>query len=336
MKYGNVIEQLYQQANPIIKYKIDKELYQKDMTIDQYMSLEDDPISYWLNVYNRREIHGRKDDAYENAIGKLLEYGLTKEHEPFHQQYGYILENKYWQADQSFQGLLMKSVVYPFLIRGGYLDHPCIKEFLMNRIQTIESTIEKYGYDFEDILCKRPKKYKDQFIFKVDITKEWLPTIYDLYAFAFYPNKDDEVSDRIEKIVTYLLDDRYQQIPENAYIYDSTKKYYYAAGNVYHACMKQERKILMIYLLSHFNAAGNSHMFISALDNLLTCQRDDGFYVLDKSLLVEKKDRYHLYAGGHMGLGEERKSKNWLKIESTFWVLRILFNVERNSEDISL
>ncbi len=42
--------------------------------------------------------------------------------------------------------------------------------------------------------------------------------------------------------------------------------------------------------------------------------------------------------GGAYGIGRgTKKSKSWLKkIESTFWVLRILFNVEQNSEDISL
>lgn len=63
---------------------------------------------------------------------------------------------------------------------------------------------------------------------------------------------------------------------------------------------------------------------------MLSNRRDDGFYELNKSLIKEKKDSYYIYSGSHMGLGEKGTHKNWVKIESTFWMLKILLNLDNN------
>ncbi|MCM1991446.1 hypothetical protein [Oceanirhabdus seepicola] len=334
-QYGKVLQELYDISNPIIKYKIDKEFYGKDnISIEQYISFEDSSIKYWLNTYNSDKIHGREDCAYENSIAKLLEYGLTKNDQTFNQLFSILLEDEHWKVDTSFEGILMKTVKYPFLIRAGYYDNKHINSYFHDRLQKIEKAIETYGYDFKDINNKIPQKYKDQFIFKFNNKLESLPTFYDLYAFAFYPHNNADTTRRIEKIVQYLLDEKFQNIPKKAYIHDIEKKRYYAAGNVYHACMIEERKLLTIFLLSHFKTVGGNDLFMNELKKLLSYRCHDGFYEFDKSLIKEKKDGYYIYSGSHMGLGEKRSNTNWRKIESTFWMLKILLNLETNNIEV--
>jgi len=331
-KYGKLTQELYEVCNPIIKYRIDKEFYEKDnISLNQYISFKDNLLDYWLNIYNRNKIHGRKDCVFENSIAKLLEFGLTKDNQKFDKLYSYLLEDKYWQEDNSFEGIVMKTVMYPFLIRAGYFDNKNVSSFFIDRLGIIEKTIENYKYDFEDLNSKTPKKYKEKFIFKINSKSESLPTIYDLYAFTYYPNNNSDITRRIEKIVQYLLDGRFQSIPKKAYIYDATKKRYYAVGNVYHACMIEKRKLLTIYMLSHFKAVGGSDFFMNELKKLISYRDEDGFFEFDKSLIKEKKNSYYMYAGAHMGLGEKRRKKNWRKIESTFWMLKILLNLENNN-----
>ncbi len=249
-KHGKLVRELYDISNPIIKYNIDKEWYRKEgISIEHYISFEEEPLNYWLNVYNLKKIHGRKDCTYENSIAKLLDFGLTRENNVFDKLYSYLLEDKHWHQDFSFDGILMKTVKYPFLIRAGYWNNKNVNSFFMNRLEKIEKTIKKYGYVFEG-----SRKYKDQFVFEFVNQLESLPTIYDLYAYAYYPKNDTNITNRIEKIIEYILDEKYQQIPKKAYIYDSNKKRYYAVGNVYHACMIEGRKLLYLYLLSHFKA----------------------------------------------------------------------------------
>jgi len=38
---------------------------------------------------------------------------------------------------------------------------------------------------------------------------------------------------------------------------------------------------------------------------------------------VEQRNRYYLYCGAHMGLGENRRTRRWREIESTFRMLNI-------------
>jgi hypothetical protein len=327
-KNKQVIDELYAISNPILKHLIEKDFYKKETQLSAEL-INNDLVQYWLNIFDGNGIHGGKDTYFENAISKLLLFGLTSANKEFDNVFSPMLEANYWTDDVSFNNQLNKIVLYPFLIRAGYLDNNYIKNFLEERIILIENFIKKYGYNFEAQKMKRPQKYNDEFIFANDITQEWFPTIYDLYAFAFYPIRDDKIYSRIEKIVEYLIDEKFQNIPDPAFLYDESNKRYYAAGQVFCACMKEDRKLLMLFLLSHFKASSKSVLFKSELKKLLATNKD-GFYEFDKSVIKEKKDSYFIYSGGHMGLGEKRSGKNWQKIESTYWMLKILNNIELN------
>ena len=43
-------------------------------------------------------------------------------------------------------------------------------------------------------------------------------------------------------------------------------------------------------------------------------------------MIAEKKDAY-VHNGGHMNAGENKKSKNYAEIISTYWMERILANI---------
>ncbi|MDF2822578.1 MAG: hypothetical protein K0R15_3026 [Clostridiales bacterium] len=340
-KHNKLLNELYDLANPIIKYRIDTEIFGKENTS---IDLEDKTIKYWLNTYKYNEIrecyekslemflftHGSTDGLYENSIAKLLDFGLTKDNPEFDRRFGFLLEDRCWQENNSFEGILTKTVRYPFLIRAGYSDNESIANYFENRLVKIEKTIQKYGYDFENKKRKKTKKYENEFVFKMSVF-ESLPTIYDLYAFAFYPKNNSDTAKRIENIVQYLLDEKFQSIPPKAYIFDEVKKRYYAVGNVYQACMIDTRKLLTLYMLSHFKVVRDCDFFVHKVMQLLSTRNSDGFYEFDKTLINEKKDCNYIYTGNHMGLGEDRRNKNWLKIESTFWMLKILQNLENNN-----
>ncbi len=347
-EYGEVIAQLYEMSNPVIKYRIDKELYGKtDIKIDQYVSLEDDIIKYWLNAFktnsvfiskeisNLNNIHGSRDNTFESTISKLLQFGFSREDSEFTDQFNFLLDDKYWKDNNSFAGMLIKTVLYPFLIHAGYGDDANIEKCFVDRLEIVESTIEKYGYDLEDTKLKKTGKYENAYVLRYNLM-ESLPTIYDLYAYAFYSGKDNDISRRIENVIQYLLDDRFQQIPNNAYLYDGTGKRYYAVGKVYQGCLVEQRKLLYLYLLSNFKAAGESDLFNNQLNGLLSTRLPDGFFEFDKDLMKEQKNKYHMYSGSHMGLGEKRRGKSWVKIESTFWMLKILFNMENSLKQSEL
>ncbi len=176
----------------------------------------------------------------------------------------------------------------------------------LKRIEVIEYTIKKYGYD---IFLQPDKSQKT--VFKIDIENEWLPTIYDLYALSYFKTSDTVLKKRIIAIVNYILDDRFQSIPSKAYIYDKYKKRTYAAGRVYHACFRQERMLLMLLMLSNVEGIKDNEMFMAKLEYMETFKRPDGYYELDRSMVKESKHVNYIYTGAHMGLGENRRSKGW-------------------------
>ncbi len=326
--YGELIKKLYEISNPIIKFRIEKEfLNKKDININEYISLESAPIKYWLNAWDLQTIHGSKDEAFENTIAKLLEFGFSKDDHVFDRKYGFLIDDKYWKEANSFSEVIPQIVIYPFLIRAGYHTDRNISIYFNRRLELIERTIEKYGYNlFEQTQIKK-KKTGNEFVFKFKAS-EAMPSIYDLYALAFYPKNSESVSKRIEKIIKYILDKRFQMIPDNAYVLDEVTKRYYTLGSVYHACFLSYRRLLNIYLLSFFRAGIESNMFKTELKALLDTRLPDGFYEFNRNMLIEKKNMYYIYHGSHMGLGEPSKNKNSRKIESTFWILKILHNVE--------
>lgn len=64
---------------------------------------------------------------------------------------------------------------------------------------------------------------------------------------------------------------------------------------------------------------------------LLNTKDNKGFYSFEPSLLKEHKDGYQIYSGAHMRLGEDKKKKGYLTIESTFTMLKILSNLYKKN-----
>lgn len=325
-EYKTIVSNLYDISGPIIRYRIDSEFYQKKCSITDYIKLGNNDIPYWINVHKKNKIHGKDDECFENAMSKLLDYGFTKDNFDFNKTFGYILDDSYWHEDDFTQ-----IIVYPFLVRAGYLCNKNVFDYYKKRIQRIGNTIEKYSYNFRDTEKISNSKYCNEFRFINDWIYEPLPTIYDLYACAYSIDSTIEFKDAIERIVKYVLHSRFQEIPDKAYVYDKSKKRYYAAGSIYHACFREERELLEILLFSHFQSIQYYEPIMNKIRALLNTKDKKGFYCFKQSLLKEHKNAYQIYSGAHMGLGEDKKKKGYLTIESTFTMLKILSNLYKNN-----
>lgn len=278
------------------------------------------------NIKGLTGIHGRKDTDFENIMSRLLDIGYDKNHPLVDRFAKEVLALDIWSDHEDFDQEIMAVVSYPFLVRAGYMNEKIVNDFFYKRLIKIEHTIKTRGYDF---FLNNPNYQNEQtsFIFNIDPKSEALPTIYDLYAWAYLDLEDLDIKQRIDDIVIYLVDRRFQIIPDKAYIKSSKRSYKFAAGSVYHAVNIENRKILFITLLSKFKSM-KSHPFMkNILDELYVFQGEDGLFMFPKEFLKEKKDQYHLYSGAHMSIGISRKNKEWIKIESNYWMLKILENL---------
>ena len=83
------------------------------------------------------------------------------------------------------------------------------------------------------------------------------------------------------------------------------------------------RILMVMEILAVFDQGKTCPWFQTNLAQLENYRSTDGRYSLPKDFMIEKKDSYYLYQGAHMGLGENRRKKSWVEIESTFRVMNI-------------
>jgi hypothetical protein len=84
-----------------------------------------------------------------------------------------------------------------------------------------------------------------------------------------------------------------------------------------------------VFILSHFKAARDSEWFSLALRYLDQYKNENGRYFFPPYLITEKPDSYIIF-GGHMNVGENKKSKLYGEMLSTYWMERIRQNMSHN------
>ncbi len=142
---------------------------------------------------------------------------------------------------------------------------------------------------------------------------------------AYLPKDDPSTRQKIELIIAYLLNPRFQAIPD-AYIWNTQLHRPYAAGRVFLACLPPsdlpEKLVLFLELLAHFECGRASAWFQQGMAHLETFRTEYGTNCFPSRYLSEKHS-YYLYAGMHMGLGETPRTTHALELESTFRMLRL-------------
>ncbi|AUD64626.1 hypothetical protein BK011_02625 [Tenericutes bacterium MZ-XQ] len=289
-------------ADEVIKHLVFDLLHDKQ-------KLEQHPyVSNIMNIDRLTGIHGRKDTDFENIMSRLLDLGYDKNHLLVDQLSKQVLNLDIWCNHEDFDQEIRAVVAYPFLIRAGYMNEKVVHNYFYKRLKKIEDTIKYRGYNFFESIDRKDEN--QSLIFNINPKEEALPTIYDLYAWAYVDINDQDLSHRINEIVLYIVDQRFQLIPEKAYIKSSKRSYKFAAGSVYHAVNIKQRKVLFASLLSRFSCM-KSHTYMQNILNEFDGYRDvDGLYAFPKSYLKEKKDQYHLYSGAHMSFGESKNARH--------------------------
>ncbi|HML49731.1 MAG TPA: hypothetical protein PKE04_23595, partial [Clostridia bacterium] len=153
-------------------------------------------------------------------------------------------------------------------------------------------------------------------------------------AFAHLPpplSGDPELALKIDAIVAYILDDRYQLLrPGYGLMLVPPNRYYSMGWSVRLSGWFEDRPLDVgsllwcVDLMAPFAVARQSEWFQRMLRHL-KAQGSGGIFEFPSAYLKEAHRSYYV-GGGHMGLGEDRKQRNWRAIESTAWMLRILQN----------
>lgn len=323
--HDSVAEWLLASGGPIIRYRVATELLADRGDIDRAQLRRDllacPEVKRWLANLGQGSIHHSCDTSAENSLGKLLEYGVAagmadvdEKVRPFLGRYG------------DFDDAL---ILTPFLARAGYSQRLVVAEWFSQRIEALHRTARRNEFVFylpETETTIIPKAWRGKRIYRAEFNpvgdESPLPTCFDFYALAYWPADDPATRAMIGEIVRFISAPAFQATA-GAYIWNPARRQCYAAGRTFLACVAPERLVMFLELGARFAAARAAPWFQEGLAQLESYRTPRGTYRLPTGLLKETPNSYYLYAGAHMGLGENRKQAQAIEIESTFRMMKI-------------
>ena len=354
MKKPQLCEWLYQEGGPIVRYLMARESGVSSNG-DSAEILDDlltsSRVLYWLDCLTGRtgfkDIHGSHDTCFENALGKLTQYGLRRGVGVFDRKcapYLTWLERSIDQKKRSVLFVFQQAIVAAWLAVGGYLSEPAVRDFVLERLRVIDNFVKERDFSIylDKSKCKNFPKALDKYPL-IDpglyIDGNFaLPWIHDIFAFRALQThtKDDVTSERIGHVISYVLDRRYQQFHEGYGLVLTRKNRYNVMGwdvllprydGLHTSKARMGCVVQRAELMSHFTAARSHGWFLENYDMLLGFESKSGRYLLPKHFVGEMKSKYFV-TGGHMGLGENRRRITGREVESTYWMMRILGNAK--------
>ncbi len=318
-----LLEWLLASAGPIIRWRLVTDfalpVSKKELAKLRTALLATDEVKRWLDNLGSGSIHGSKDTDAENAMAKLVEFGL-RAGVPELDDKMLPYADKVGQYQPSWLSA-------PFLIAAGYATHKVVRKWFLGRLDALYEVACKRDYDLylsPERAGDLPKAWQGKMIYKPRYFSEelgLLPTCYDLYALAHWPHTP-ETRKKAEVIVSFVSRPEFQTTP-GGYFWDQAKNRCYAAGRAWLACCEPQRVVLFLELAARFGSARKSAWFKEALSQLERHRTDAGTYCFPSDLLKETKNSYYIYQGAHMGLGENRRKRDWRELESTFRMLNI-------------
>ena len=319
--------------------------------------LKNDECIYWLGQLKQKvsnfdmsNIHGSHDYRTENILGKCWLLGMQKEIVEFDSLMKMYLDflnvhvktqhkngTTYQRIYSYYDYETVLSCFLPFL---GYSSEPSVISITNKRIEYLyEFTKEKRydiyvnGANYSGVkkewqpLLINPELYADGNIS--------IPSVHDVILLAgMYCHLNDTQKMKTDTIISWILDERYQTLKSRyGYIYSEDDSYKAKSlirsfdipnsiDILNESKMAQQSIIFKTYILSHFMITKNTPILNNMLTYLRSFRLLNGRYIFSKSLLNEKKDSYFT-EGGHMNIGEPKRSKEYQEVVSTFWMYLI-------------
>jgi hypothetical protein len=347
MSDTTAIKWLLLEGNPIVRYRTVTELVEDPSNYDveklRAELLASETVQYWLQCLARKKdigcIHGSFDTCFENAMGKLIFFGLRAGIDCFDEKTSVFLQwlREYRKRSQkTVLSTFYQVIVASFLALAGYSREKIVREIVLKRLQTIYNFKKKQNYSIyvdKDTYRGIPIAYKKSPLVNPRLYPHGgfqLPWIHDINAFTIFADMIDYTA-KLDAIMEYIVDDRYQAFPDGYGTIMNEPNHYYAMGwsvvlpgyEGYNMTPFETGYFIQrIEMMSHFTSVRSHTWFVNSLRHLESFKTKRGTYLFPASYLKEKKNSYFI-TGAHMGLGEDRHKKLAYEIESTFWMLKI-------------
>jgi hypothetical protein len=334
-------------AGPVVRYRTMTELMNVNdaellrNTLSDVLSLPQTQkrLTQLKNLdFNR--IHGSDSTHLENVLPMLNDFGLYFGMDSFlNDVKNNSSESEAFYGNANYNGIIS----YPFLLRSRYPINGLL-EFVIERINTIYDFTRRMDFDIYDDAANHknvPKPFRDRPIIKPSVACGnicRLPLIYDIVAMAeVYNRVPADIKHKIDNIVGYILSHNYDTVVFGYGILSAGSRKYYSMGWDCKKPFNDDQdysypNLHRLLLYSCFPTAVKSIWIKNAIDFLTQYKTSNGTYVFPKDYLRETDSNWVL--GSHMSLAENRRKKDWIEIESTFYMQKLLNIFISNSSTI--
>ena len=328
-------EWLMETAGPIVRYRTARDLLDRrgdDVEPLRREALACDEAQRWIGLLDgSNRLHGAEDAFLENILLKLGLYGLTVDIpeiadkiEPFVDRHGGSLGRE-------------AMILLSCLASVGHTDDT-VEALAHERADLLAASAEDQVFDFLKSDAQKSAyspKWRSKPICRDELADR-IPWVYDLLACAFYRDLYPSLARKLESIAAYILDERFQRHPATLYLAAPGRKYCHSVPSPRLPChaadgkpeddfaldrYSRPRLLLYLFIMAHFDCTFESAWYRRIMDHLSKFRTERGTYEFPSDYLNERADGYFLYAGAHMGLGENRRRRVWREVESTFWML---------------
>lgn len=354
---------LMENAGPIIRYRTAVELLResdfKKVGLLRRDLLSNDLVKYWLGNlfpnFGATDLHHSKPEAYENAMGKLYEFGLRKgirgldeRTEPFRSWLAERMRLSKEERARLFYPTFYWKLTAAFLSMTEYFEDEAVNAVIFERLETIYPFAKKGDlsevYIPQDSFPGFPKAFRRRPLINPELYSSGemkLPSIHDMNAFLHSEPimGNPQQRRKVETIIDFILSPEYQNLyPGYGVLRDMKTGRYYSCGWSLHLLgyfesdswnEKLKRSIsidrtnlLRLNILSRSKTAREHPWVRRSLARLEEFRTEDGLFTFPRELLPEKKTGYWV-SGKRMGLEANRRTKKAITSESTFRYLEI-------------
>ena len=331
---------LYENSGPVIRLRLIREFgidpTAEDQTLAEVLDLPE--TQFWLdNLQISKRVHDSHSDRLENIAGKLNGLGLsgyTDLFDPYLDDWKRQLAAS--RDDTTFFAGYTRAMLCACFRLLGY-DHKNVRDVAHRRLDVLYAFCKQGDYDIylpENHFGDLPQQRAGKPLVNPDLYPEGtvkLPSVYDMIWFPLLYT--GETRQHIDTVVKYILTEAYQQDFRPGYgNIRQAKRHYYSMGWSVHVpgfqgfpATEPHTLVLYVMLLAPFASANQGPWFASVLDHLDSFRTDRGTWRFPGECLTEKgKGGGYSVMGYHMGIGENRRRKQSLELESTFYMLKIL------------
>ena len=351
-----ICDWLMDNADAPIRYRVARELLKDEKTAKNIESelFEHKEVQKWLvNLRNENPTgvwcyeHGCRDVCLENALPKLVQLGLHGGLKELTDAAGFYfdrLKNEY--SKENYPNKYTLRLAENMFSLADIKDN-ITQKMTLDGLDMVYDFVKKGIYDI--YLCPEermkltgvPKNWKNtEYFIKPEIFNEHgfsYPLIYDIIGmFRLYDLKDPEIDKKITEIIAYISTDDFHNKISGGYgiLVEGNGKYHGMGWDPKYPGWFDPASYIerggdrigfgipkLLYFaqsIVKYPIARKTKWFNDLLEYLEKYKTDNDTYIFPKDWLPEKSG--YAVNGFHLSFGENKRKKNWLEIESTFYV----------------